>query len=109
PEETKQRIDTQTRDAAYEIIRAKGSTSYAIALALDRICAAILHDERAVLNVSTLLAGYHGISDVYMGVPCVVGRLGVARVVDLPLEDGEVEGLRHSAEELSKRIREVYA
>ncbi|MCL6446296.1 MAG: L-lactate dehydrogenase [Alicyclobacillus sp.] len=76
PATTEQAIYKQTRDAAYDIIQAKGYTSYAIALALDRICAAILHDERAVLNVSTLLKEYGGIADVYMGVPCVVGITG---------------------------------
>lgn len=61
----KQEIYQNTRDAAYQIIKAKGSTYYAIALAIDRICAAILHDESAVLTVSTLMQSYHGISDVY--------------------------------------------
>jgi L-lactate dehydrogenase len=107
PEETKQSIYIQTRDAAYEIIKTKGYTSYAIALALDRISTAILHDEQAVLNVSTLLTDYHGISDVYMGVPCVVGHSGISRVVDLPLDNEELAGLRHSAAELSARIRTV--
>ncbi|MCL6631975.1 MAG: L-lactate dehydrogenase [Alicyclobacillus herbarius] len=109
PEDQKQRIYTETRDAAYEIIRAKGSTSYAIALALDRICAAILSDEHAVLNVSTRLMDYHGISNLYMGVPCVVDRTGVVRIIDLPLTDDELTLLHRSAAELSKRIREVEA
>jgi L-lactate dehydrogenase len=104
PEGTRDSIYRQTRDAAYRVIEAKGYTSYAIALALDRICAAILHDEHAVLNVSTLLRDYHGISDVYMGVPCVVGRDGVERVIDMPLDEVELVNLRKSAEELSARI-----
>jgi L-lactate dehydrogenase len=107
PEETKQLIYTRTRDAAYEIIQEKGCTSYAIALALDRICAAILHDEQTVLNVSTLLKDFHGISDVYMGVPCVVGHKGIHRIIDLPLDDAELSGLKHSAAELLTRIRSV--
>ncbi|WP_206922466.1 L-lactate dehydrogenase [Alicyclobacillus suci] len=100
-------ISAKTRDAAYDIIMAKGYTSYAIALALDRICAAILHDEHAVLNVSTLLSDYHGVSDVYMGVPCVVGRQGVERVVTLPLAEAEMRNFRHSAQTLAARIRTV--
>lgn len=68
-EDTKNNIFVHTRDAAYEIIKAKGSTYYAIAL--DRICTAILRDEGAVLNVSTLVENYHGVSDVYVGVPCL--------------------------------------
>ena len=84
-EETKQRIFENTRDAAYQIIEKKGATYYAIALALDRICAAILGDEGAVLNVSTLLEDYYGISDVYLGVPCIVDRQGVREVMHIDL------------------------
>ena len=47
-DDTKQNIFTNTRDAAYEIIEAKGSTYYAIALAIDRIVTAIFDDEGAV-------------------------------------------------------------
>jgi len=87
PGEDKNNIFTHTRDAAYEIIEAKGATYYAIALALDRICTAILKNESAVLNVSTLLHDYHGISDVYLGVPCVVDRNGIREVLPLNITD----------------------
>ncbi|MFC5448640.1 L-lactate dehydrogenase [Paenibacillus aestuarii] len=99
-DEDKDHIFTNTRDAAYEIISAKGATYYAIALALDRICTAILRDEGAVLNVSTLLEDYHGISDVYLGVPCIVDRGGVREVLKLDLSDSEVELLNRSAAKL---------
>ena len=102
--EAKQSIYEQTKQAAYQIIEAKGYTSYAIALALDRICAAILSDEHAVLNVSTLLTDYHGISDTYLGVPCVVGRSGVERVIDLGPSESEFALLQASAKALKTRI-----
>ncbi|WP_127533167.1 L-lactate dehydrogenase [Paenibacillus kobensis] len=106
-EETKERIFTSTRDAAYEIISAKGATYYAIALALDRICTAILRDEGAVLNVSTLLQDYHGVSDVYLGVPCVVDRTGVREVLQLEISDGEREKLHRSAQKLKELIQSI--
>ncbi|MFC5401443.1 L-lactate dehydrogenase [Cohnella soli] len=106
-EEKKERIFANTRDAAYEIISAKGATYYAIALALDRICTAILRDEGAVLNVSTLLKDYHGISDVYLGVPCVVDRSGVREVLKLSLSEREQRQLRMSAEKLQDLIRSM--
>ncbi|MFD0674876.1 L-lactate dehydrogenase [Cohnella sp. GCM10027633] len=96
----KERIFANTRDAAYQIISAKGATYYAIALALDRICTAILRDEGAVLNVSTLLDDYHGISDVYLGVPCVVDRNGVREVLKLNLSEEEHALLQRSADKL---------
>jgi len=103
-EEKRREIYENTRDAAYQIIDAKGSTYYAIALALDRICAAILNNESAVLNVSTLLNDYHGNSDVYLGVPCVIDRSGVREVLPLPLCDEEKILLKHSADTLKERI-----
>lgn len=104
PEEKRTEIFTQTRDAAYEIINAKGATFYAIALALDRICAAILRNESSVLTVSTLLKGAYGVDDVYLGVPCIVDNTGVRRILDLELSEQEQELLRHSAQTLKDQI-----
>ncbi|MER3465380.1 MAG: L-lactate dehydrogenase, partial [Chitinophagaceae bacterium] len=106
-DETRQTIFQNTRDAEYKIIEAKGSTYYAIALALDRICTAILRNEAAVLNVSTLLKNYHGISDVYLGVPCVVDRSGVREVLDLKINEAEEQLLHQSATKLQGLINSI--
>ncbi len=106
-EDVKEDIFTNTRDAAYQIINTKGATYYAIALALDRICTAILRDEGAVLNISTLLTDYHGISDVYLGVPSVVDRSGVREVLQLDISPQEEELLRQSANKMKELIRSV--
>ena len=106
-EATKDKVFVETRDAAYSIIEAKGATYYAIALALDRIVTAILRDEAAVLNVSTLLEDYYGISDVYLGVPCVVDRQGVRQVMDIELTEGEQQLLHKSADKLKDLIRSI--
>lgn len=88
----------------YEIINAKGATSYAIALALDRIVAAILGNEGSVLNVSTYLEDYNGVSDVYLGVPCVVDRNGVREILPLPLNETEKVAFQASANKLKEQI-----
>ena len=106
-EADKQEIFTSTRDAAYKIIEAKGATYYAIALALDRICTAILRNEASVLNVSTLVKDYHGISDVYLGVPCVVDRTGVREVLPLTISTEEKALLHKSAEKLKGLIESI--
>jgi len=103
-EADKEEIFVQTRDAAYNIIEAKGATYYAIALALDRICTAILRNEATVLNVSTLLQDYHGISEVYLGVPCVVDRSGVREVLPLSISSEEKALLQKSADKLKGLI-----
>lgn len=108
-EEQKENIFKNTRDAAYQIIEAKGSTYYAIALALDRICTAILRNEAAVLNVSTLLNNYHGVSDVYLGVPCIVDREGVRGTLPLGINENEKKLLHVSADKLKGLINSITA
>ncbi len=92
-----QSIFEQVKNAAYEIIERKGATYYAIGWGLKRIIEAVLMDQKSVLTVSTLLNEYNGISDVCLGVPAVVGRNGVERVVELELSDNELTKLRESA------------
>lgn len=82
-------IYVQTRDAAYEIIDAKGATFYGIAMALTRITEAILSDTNQVLTVSAPLDGEYGFDDVYAGVPAVINREGIARVLVQPLNEEE--------------------
>lgn len=104
PEAVRDDVFDQTKNAAYEIIRAKGATYYAIALALDQICASILRDDGMVLNVSTLLQDYSGVSDIYLGVPCIVDRTGVREVVQLELNSEELRQFQHSANTLKAQI-----
>ena len=95
------------RRAAPEIVARKGNTSYAIGLCVRRICEAILRDERAVLPVSTLLRGEYGIDGVYLGTPCVVGRNGVEKVIELELNKSEKAGLLRSAKILRGALAEI--
>lgn len=106
-EEERTNIFNSTKNAAYEIINAKGATFYAIALALDRIVTSILQDEGSVLNVSTLLSNYNGVSDVYLGVPSIVDRTGVREVLDLKLSGEELEKFQHSANKLKSEIEKL--
>ena len=94
------RITRDVIESAYKIIAGKGATNYAVALAGSRIIEAILKDERRVLPVSKLLDGYHGISDVCLSVPTVVGRGGATRALEVPMNVDELTDLRRSAEAL---------
>jgi L-lactate dehydrogenase len=91
-------IALRVRNAAYEIIRRKGATNFAIAASLTRIIEAIVRDEASVLTVSTLVQGEYGIRDVCLSLPAVVGRQGVQRVLPVPLAPDEVAALQRSAE-----------
>ena len=57
-------IEEQVRDSAYHIINYKGSTQFAVGLALVRITGAVLRSQNTILSVSTLLESDFGISDV---------------------------------------------
>jgi L-lactate dehydrogenase len=97
-------IFIQTRDAAYEIIKRKGATYYAIGAGLMSITEAILRDQSTVLSVSSLVKGDYGISGVYLSLPTVLHRGGVERVIHLELSAGEEEKLQDSARVLLETI-----
>lgn len=95
------------KNSAYEIIRDKGATFYAIAQSTKRIITSIVNDEHTILPVSTLLEGHYGIDDLCMSVPAVVGSSGVEHVLDIPLDTDEKRRLVHSASVLRDAIRSL--
>lgn len=112
PDHTREGLDDiarQVKTAAYKIIEAKRATYYGIGMALRRIARAILSDEGSVLTVSAYLQGEYDQRDVYAGVPCVIGRGGIRRIIELDLTAEENEKLtascnflRSVAEQISK-------
>lgn len=98
-------IFESTRDAAYHIINRKGATYYGIAMGLVRVTKAILGDENSILTVSALMEGQYGIEDVYTGVPALVNKDGIQRVIELDLSELELQQFQHSAKVL-KETRE---
>lgn len=92
-----EKIFEETRDAAYNIIEAKGSTSYGIGMGLARITRAVIHNQEVALPVSALLEGQYGESNIYIGTPAVINRGGINRVIELELNDHELERFHHSA------------
>ena len=96
-----------TRDAAYKIIQAKGSTDFGIGGCLARITRAIFMNEDVVLPVSAKLDGQYGQSDIYIGTPAVVNRNGIREAIELHLNDEELEKFTHSAETLRNVMKEA--
>ncbi len=95
------------RDAAAQVIAAKGATNWAVGLAVARILEAILRNEQAVLTVSSLLEDYHGVSDVCISVPCLVGSGGVGAALPVPYSEAELAALRRSAGLLKATAKDV--
>jgi len=102
-----QELFERVRTAAYDIIRLKGATYYAIALGATRMVEAILRDQKSVVTASTLLNGQYGLRDVCLSLPVVLGADGIARVFEVPLSDEEQEQLKHSASVLRQAIESV--
>jgi L-lactate dehydrogenase len=96
--EVRDQIAHEVVESAYRIIAGKGATNYAIALAGSRIIEAIIKDEDRVLPVSSLLDDYHGIRDVCLSVPTMVGRRGVTDQLEVPMSVDELTGMRRSAD-----------
>lgn len=106
-EETLADIAHQVARAAYEIIEGKGATNYAIGVTTARLVEAILNDQHTILPVSSLLTDYRGIKDTALSVPSVVGRAGVLRVLDMPMDAQEITMLRRSSDTLSELLRSL--
>lgn len=100
----REEIYQKVKNAAYEIIDRKGSTYYAVALAIQRIVEAIVRDENSVLTVSSLLEGEYGLNDVCLSLPSIVNKEGMQQVLDIPLNNEEYKNLKKSAETLKKVI-----
>lgn len=106
-EERLQKVFEETRDAAYSIVDAKGSTSYGIGMGLARITAAVLQNQDMALPVSALLQGEYGQENIYIGTPAIVNRKGIRRVVELELNDHEQQAFTKSANTL-REIQEKF-
>ena len=104
-EESMQRIAEDVKMCAYEIIAKKRATYYGIAMAVKRICEAIVRDEKPILPVSNYQdGGAYGLDDVVLSLPAVVGKDGIEYQVPAPISDDELAALQASASTLKEVI-----
>ena len=80
-----ERIVDLTRTSGAEVIKLKGSTTYAPAAVMAIMADAVIRGRNRVMSVSTYLDGEYGFSDVSIGVPVVLGKNGVERILELEL------------------------
>jgi len=64
---------------------------------------AIVRDQRRIFPVCAWLEGEYGLNDIYLGVPVILGKNGIERIIELELNDSEKELLNVSAQ----HVREV--
>jgi len=91
-------ICERTASGGGEIVKLleKGSAFYAPGSAAAIMAEAILGDRKRVLPCSTYLNGEYGMEDIYIGVPVVLGKDGVDRIIELELESHELKSLQDS-------------
>ncbi|MGQ9489605.1 MAG: malate dehydrogenase [Anaerolineae bacterium] len=94
------RIVARTRDGGAEIVRylKTGSAYYAPGASACKMAQAILKDEHHIYPASVYLQGEYGLSDICFGVPVVLGRNGVERIIQLELTPEEQAALNRSAD-----------
>lgn len=96
-------IFSRTKNAAYEIIKRKGATNFAIASATVNILESLIRDEKRILTVSA----FH--KDTYIGYPSVVGKEGIERLIEIKLDENEKIKFEKSRETIKSLTEEVLA
>jgi L-lactate dehydrogenase len=97
----------QTRNAAYEIIKRKKATYYAIGLGLLSVVEAVLRDQHTVMTVSSPLTGQYSVSGISNSLPSIVGRKGIERVLEVPMNDDERQKFQASSQILKDRLAQL--
>ncbi len=96
----------RTRDGGAEIVALlkSGSAWYAPGASAAHMVEAILRDQNRLLPCAVYADGQYGLKDVYVGLPAVLGREGVKKIVELKLDDAEQQALHKSAASIKENI-----
>ena len=89
PKEKTTEIFENTKNVAAEVIALKGATVYAPGNAVATMIEAVVKNKRSVIPVSALLEGEYGYEDVCIGVPAIVGKEGIQKIIELKLNNSE--------------------
>ncbi|SHO42532.1 Malate dehydrogenase [Nitrosotalea sinensis] len=104
PKDKIEEIVQGTRQVAAKVIELKGATVHAPGNAISTIIEAVLNDTKQVIPVATYLDGEYGYSDVTIGVPAVIGKNGVEKIVELDLDSNEKEWFKKGVESVKNAI-----
>jgi malate dehydrogenase len=107
PEDLLGRIVKRTCDRGAEIVSLLGSGSayYSPSAAVFKMVNAILNDTKEVMTASAYLNGEYGLRDIYIGVPCRIGKGGIEKIEEFELSDIEKNALRSSAQAIKSSIQ----
>lgn len=97
-------VEQFVKTSGGQVIKAKGATFYAVAIAVCHICKCILNGTGTALTVSTMMHGEYGVDDVCMSGLSLVGRNGIHTKIVAPLSHEETEKMQASAAKLREII-----
>lgn len=102
-------IVQRTRDGGAEIVKLLGSGSafYAPATSAIEMAESYLFDKRKILPVAANLQGEYGLNDLYIGVPAIIGKNGVEKIIELQLNSEEKTMFDNSVEAVKKLVAEI--
>lgn len=101
---SKEKVLEATRQAGMTIIEGKRSTEFGIGRALCEMVSCILRDEKKIMPASVLLEGEYGQRGVHCGVPCLLGKNGIEKIIEFPMEKKEKEMLNVSCDVIRNHI-----
>jgi len=109
PKDKLDAIVTRTRNGGAEIVNLlkTGSAYYAPASSVTEMVASILQDQKRVLPCACWCTGQYGIQNQFVGVPCVLGRNGVERIIELKLTAEELASLKKSAAHVAESVKKL--
>ncbi len=96
----------RTKNGGAEIVKLlkSGSAYYAPGASVTHMVEAILRDKNRLLPCAVLPEGQYGLKDVYVGLPAVLGKEGVKRIVEIKLNSDEEAALKSSAQSIKENI-----
>ena len=103
----KKALSAEVAHAAWVACKGKGATEYGIASTAARMISCILHDEKQIFPISTLIDGHYAESGLFTGVPCVLGRNGVEEIVDLNLNPDETKEFHDTCRIIKEHIAKI--
>ena len=93
-----QAIIERTKVGGGELVKLMGTSAwYAPGAAAAQMVEAIIRDQKRVFPVCAMLNGEYGMKDIYLGVPVVLGKNGIEKIIEVKLDDQEKELLATSA------------
>lgn len=104
-------IEARTRKAGGEVVKLLGSGSAFVSPAQSALemAEAIIYDKKKIIPVSALLEGEYGVNGLFIGVPALLGKNGIEKVIEMDLTDAEKEMFKNSAAAVQKTVDEVKA